>query len=82
MHEWMGWNHGMGWGGSLLMILFWGLALLGVIFLVRWLLAGGSRSRSSAEAPHTETAVEILKKRYARGEITREEYQQMKAELE
>ncbi len=60
---------GMGWLGLLLMALFW----IGVILLVVWGLSNAfPRQRQSAEPD----AAEILKRRYARGEISREEYMQ------
>jgi putative membrane protein len=65
-----GW-FGMGFGW-LFMILIWGLVLLGIAALVRWLFA-----RPSANAgAERQTAVEILRERYARGEIGRDEYEQ------
>ena len=64
-------------------------ALLGMLcpFVVVglvWLLAravrtAGSRSR---EQPPGESGLGILQKRYARGEISREQYQQMRQDLE
>ncbi|OGQ86423.1 MAG: hypothetical protein A2512_13515 [Deltaproteobacteria bacterium RIFOXYD12_FULL_56_24] len=56
--------------GGLFMILFWVMLLLVCISLVR---KGGSREK--------ETAEEILKKRYARGEISQEEFVRMKKEI-
>jgi putative membrane protein len=60
---------GMGWLGLLLMALFW----IGVILLVVWGLSNAFPSRRQAAEPDAE---EILKRRYARGEISREEYLQ------
>jgi len=60
---------GMGWLGILLMALFW----VGVILLVVWGLSNAFPSRQQAVEPDAE---EILKRRYARGEISREEYVQ------
>jgi putative membrane protein len=60
---------GMGWLGLLLMALFW----IGVILLVVWGLSNAFPSRRQAIEPD---AAEILKRRYARGEISREEYMQ------
>ncbi|OGA68274.1 MAG: hypothetical protein A3G81_02630 [Betaproteobacteria bacterium RIFCSPLOWO2_12_FULL_65_14] len=74
------WNgfEGMGWGwmglGILQMLLFWVLVILGIVVLVRW-LAAGSSPRSGSRA------MGILKERYAKGELTREQYEQMKREL-
>lgn len=38
--------------------------------------------RSSRPQQQSETAVDILMKRYARGELTREEFEQMQQDLE
>jgi putative membrane protein len=60
---------GMGWLGLLMMALFW----IGVILLVVWGLSNAFPSRRQTSEPDAE---EILKRRYARGEISREEYVQ------
>ena len=67
---WGGW--GIGW---IFMIVFWGLIALGLILLVRWLI--GMTKGAKIE----ETALDILKKRYARGEIGREEFEEKKKDL-
>jgi len=73
----MGWGWwGMGW---IFMIIFWGLIIVGLIFLIRW-LAGLSRARAPYEKTH-DSALEILKQRYAKGEIDREEFDQKKRDL-
>lgn len=63
---------GMGIGGFgfgwIFMVLFWAFVILGVVYLVKQ-LSGGSKTGVSRE-----TAEDILKKRYASGEITKEEY--------
>jgi putative membrane protein len=70
-----GW--GMGFGG-LLMLLFWILVILGIIAVVKWLVSTSSnRDRGSGK-----TALEILKERYVRGEIDREEFEQKKRDLQ
>ena len=65
-------NFGSGFGGFglgwIFMVLFWAFVLLGVVYLLRQLFSG------KEAACHTETAVDILKKRYAAGEIPTEEY--------
>ncbi|MBI3568096.1 MAG: SHOCT domain-containing protein [Gemmatimonadetes bacterium] len=38
--------------------------------------------RPSSLSKDSETAIEVLKKRYAKGEITREEFEQMKRDLQ
>jgi putative membrane protein len=73
-------GYGMGWGwmifGWLFMILFW----VAVVLLVIWLIKQLKGPRGPATAG--ETPLEILKTRYARGEITREQYKEMREELE
>jgi putative membrane protein len=75
----MGWGFGMGWLGLVMMGLFWILVIVMIIFLIRWLLtSGGPRGRDSQVE---DSALEILKKRYARGEINREEFEEKKKDL-
>ena len=73
----------MGWGswgfGWIFMIIFWGLIIVGLVFLIRW-LAGLSRSRASYDKTQ-DSALEILKQRYAKGEINKEEFDQKKRDL-
>lgn len=71
MHWGWGGQYGMGFGfGGIFMILFWVLVILGIVYLVKLLLGG-----TSANKEKTETAEELLKKRFARGEINREEFE-------
>lgn len=64
------------------MSIFWVLALaVGVFFLVRW-LSGSGKSRSVRHLLQSDDAMEILKQRYARGDIAREEFQQKKHDLD
>ncbi len=73
-----GWHGGYGMGpvGWLFMFLFWGLIIVGLVLLVRWLWDHGRPAAGGADAP-----IEILKRRYARGEITKEEFDRMKQDL-
>lgn len=69
---------GIGWGwmafGAVHMLLFWAVAIVAIIAIVRW-LAGGAASADASRA------IDILKGRYAKGEITREEFERMKRDL-
>ena len=70
----MMWEFGTGGGWMILMmILFWG----GTIFLVIW----GVRQFSGRSQPTSNRASEILTQRYARGEITDEEFESMRHTL-
>ncbi|MDZ4254891.1 MAG: SHOCT domain-containing protein [Sulfuritalea sp.] len=70
------WGWGLGFG-PVFMLLFWGLLIVGIIALIRWLGKGSSPSQA-----RERTAVEIVQERYARGEIDRQEYEQKMQDLE
>ena len=77
MGGWGGWGMGYGFLSSLIMLLFWIAIIAGVVLLVRWLIDQGK-----LKGPQTgESVLDILKKRYARGEIDREQFESMKREL-
>jgi putative membrane protein len=74
---------GLGFGlfGLLFMVLFW----VGLIALAVWLvgsLFGRNGRQVTSSGDHELNAREILDRRYARGEITREQYELMKQDLE
>lgn len=71
-------------------MMVWGLlsALFGLIVLFLFVLAAAYAvkwvwgERHAAKTEGTESASDILKKRYARGEITKDEYEKIKAEIQ
>jgi putative membrane protein len=65
---------GMGGPGMLLMGMLW----IGVIALIVWGLMSMFRAQQRASEPDAQ---EILKRRYARGEISREEFEQARTTL-
>ncbi len=69
---------GWWWFMPIFMILFWGLVIWGIVALVRGL--SGSRGPDSTP-PTADSALEVLKKRYARGEIDKEEYEEKKKDI-
>ena len=70
MMHWGG-DFGMGFGGGwIFMILFWGLIILGIVYLINILLGGGF-----AERKKSESAQEVLEKRFAKGEMSKEEFE-------
>lgn len=73
-------NWGMGWFGGIFMILFWILILVGLVFVIKWLIqsTGGGQSNASS----ANRAIEILKERYARGDIDKTQYESMRRDLE
>ncbi|MGB5747414.1 MAG: SHOCT domain-containing protein [Desulfobacterales bacterium] len=72
-----GW--GMGWFGGIFMMIFWVLILVGLIFLIKWLIQSTNRAKS--DAGRANSALEILKDRYARGEIDTAEFEEKKRVL-
>jgi putative membrane protein len=76
-----GW--GMGFGGiwmMLVMVLAWALIIVGAIWLLAALFpkaSGGNRDAQSGD-----NALTILQQRYARGEITKEEYEAIRHDIE
>ena len=66
-----GGDFGMGFGGGgIFMILFWVLIIMGVVYLVKILIGGTSK-----EEKKSETAHEVLEKRFAKGEMSKEEFE-------
>jgi putative membrane protein len=72
-----GW--GMGWFGGIFMMIFWVLILVGLIFLIKWLIQSTNRAKS--DVGNSNRAMEILKERYASGELDKVEFETMKLEL-
>ena len=82
----MWWGHELSWAwmmfGGLMMLLFWGGFFALVVLVLR--AFSGSRQLAGSAAPPTltsNTALEILKERYARGEIGKAEYEEMRDDL-
>ena len=72
-------NWGMGWFGMIFMMIFWVLVIVGLVFLIKWLIQASSSGKAAQQTGHR--AVEILKERYARGEIDKAEFESMKRDL-
>ena len=66
---------GLGWMGPVFMLGFWALVITGGGFLVRYL------ARQARTGGSQESALEILKRRYARGEIEKEEFEAKRKDL-
>lgn len=75
------WHMGDGWGwwmifGWVWMVAFWGLIIWAVVTVVSRFSGGAPRQRTESS-----TALEILEERYARGEISYEEFEERRRNL-
>jgi putative membrane protein len=64
-----------GWIGPVMMIAFWALIVTAVVFFIRYLV------RESRRSGRDTPVIEILKTRYAKGEISKEEFEEKKKDL-
>jgi len=71
----IGFGGGMWFGG-----IIW-LVIIGVIIWVVITIVNNNNRKQQNYFPHKEDALDILKNRYARGEINREQFEQMKKDL-
>lgn len=69
----------MGGFGGIFMILWWVIIIVGVVALVRWL--GISSIGTGGSSGGQRQPLDILKERYARGEIDEQEFQKIKRDL-
>jgi putative membrane protein len=80
--DYNGWHMGPGmmggWGMGWIMLLFWILVLVGLILIIKWLL---QMTRGDKKPAGDARAIDILKERYARGEISKSEFQVIKKDI-
>lgn len=74
--------HGFGFGlsGFIGMVLVWILLIAGAVWLIKQIFSGQT-NQPRISAGEEDRAMDILKKRYARGEINREEFESIKSDL-
>ena len=86
--DWNGWASHPMWGMwgmwsvwglimMLLMLVFWGLVIAGLAVGLRWLVSLARDPRRD----RADAALDILRQRYARGEISREEFEAKQRDL-
>lgn len=81
-YEWESGTHPMWWmwgawgfGMMLIMLVFWGVVIVGLVLGIRWFLKQGREQRS-------DSALEILRQRYARGELSKDDFERMKKDIQ
>ena len=68
--------------GAIVGLVFWGLLIAGLILGIRWLIRQNSQDRyTPPAAPAAEDPLEVLRHRYARGEIDEEEFERRRKTL-
>lgn len=73
-----GWN----WGILIFSLLFWGAVVIGLILLVVWAIRRAQATSTTGQhSAGGSAARETLQARYARGEITREQFQLMQQDI-
>ncbi len=75
---WFAFNHGWGWGGMMFMGIFWVAAIGLIVWVVSRLL---NRTNGTVGERRGGAALEIAKERYAKGEISPEEFETIKKVL-
>ena len=81
VRQWMDGGHtGWGWGGwlwmTLMMALFWVLVAVAIVWIVR-----ATRDDRAQLPPHTPSPLDVARERYARGELSDEEFERIKRGL-
>lgn len=71
----MGWGGGFGFFGGFMMLVFWGVIIALIVLAVRWL------SEGAKSGPRSD-ALDVLRQRFAKGEIDEEEFARRKKALE
>ncbi len=84
--DWWPWGMHMMWGSwgigmMIMMFLFWAAVIVALILLIRWLITSGTSGPQGTTDRSAESALDILQKRYARGEISKQEYEEMRRVL-
>ena len=68
---WGMWGIGM----MLMMLVFWVVAIVGIVLAIRWMVSQGRESHPA------DAALDILRQRYARGDISKEEFEAKNEDL-
>ena len=70
-----------GWIGPIVMIVVWVAVIVLVIWAISALLSSSRRPPPQAREPREDSALRILRERYARGEIDTEQFEQARRAL-
>ncbi len=73
-------NAGFGLLGSAISLVFWIVIIFAIVWAVKAIASGGG-FRHDMHLPQEDSAMKILKERYAKGEIGKEEFEAKKKDL-
>ena len=77
------WGGGYGWFmGPIMWLLFIAIAVIVVVLLVRWLGVSGAGAPTGAYGAPGKTPLDLLKERFAKGEIDKKEFEERRKVLE
>jgi putative membrane protein len=62
--------------GGIFMILWWAIVIFGILIFIKWI--GG---QNKTDQKNDKTALDILKERYAKGDINKEEFEERKKDI-
>ena len=84
--NWGPWGMHMMWGSwgigmMIMMFLICAAIIVGIVFAIRWLVMTSQAGQHAGTGQGSESALDILKKRYARGEITKQEFEDIRRDL-
>ena len=74
--------HDMGWGDMWFGWIFWMLIVAAILWAFIRITRNRQQSGSASDSSRAESPLDILKKRYARGEISKEEFEQIKKDIQ
>ncbi|OHA07279.1 MAG: hypothetical protein A2934_03035 [Candidatus Sungbacteria bacterium RIFCSPLOWO2_01_FULL_47_10] len=79
----MNYEYGFGFSGWIFMLLWWALIIAGIAALIRWMMnqSRGTDAGGLDRSAQNKTALDILKERYARGEINKQEFEEKKKDI-
>lgn len=64
-------------GGGILMLVFWVVGIAFFVLFIKWIVGQGGR-----EGKQDGTPLDILKQRYAKGELDKDQFEKMKKDLQ
>ena len=75
----MMYGNGLSWIGGVVMMLFWVLILVAIVWGAVYFARKSGKLNTAAS--HIETPLDVVKRRYAAGEINKEQFEEMKHNL-